>query len=307
MVNRLRIISLPTFFRPSTSHVYPPFKNGKYMEEYIHQYLENRQDQIQSDWVYIPIYWTNLQNHPAFSTMKSRYQHVLHYAIQCYPENTIFFTCVQHDDGPQLTLPEKTIIFGACSGNRILPLLYEDTTEQLLNQSRLSWAEKDILASFVGTLSTHPVRQQMADALKGKRNIVCHSRDRWTVSVNNMDALQFIETTCRSRFCLAPRGYGRSSFRFFEAMQLDVIPVYVWDDVEWLPYKDELDYSLFSVSIHTSELSQLYRRLSEMTEEEYNKKIEELRRVRSYFTLEGMCQWLERQIHTQTNYLVLME
>ncbi len=296
MENHLRIVSLPTFFRLSTSHVYPPFKNGKYMEEYIYEYLTAHREHIQTNWVYIPIYWTNLQNHPAFSEMKARYRTVLQIALQMYPKDTQFFTCVQHDDGPQLPLPDQTIVFGACSGNRILPLIYEDVTDRLLYTQRSSWKDKDILASFIGTLSTHPIRKRLYDALNDKNGIYFHSRGVWSASVKEDDATQFIEITRRSRFCLAPRGYGRSSFRFFEAMLLDVVPVYVWDDVEWLPYKDELDYSTFSVSISSDQLPELYERLAAVTEEEYEQKREVLRRVRSYFTLEGMCEWLVRQL-----------
>jgi hypothetical protein len=293
----LRIVSLPPFFRPSTSHVYPPFKQGRYMEEYCYDYLVAHQQTIETDWVYVPVYWTHLQNHPGFSNNKARYQMVLQIALQMYHPETVFFTCVQHDDGPQLTLPKNTVIFGACSGNKILPLIYEDTTERLLHVPRFAWGDKDGLASFVGTLSTHPVRQTLYRELEGKKGILFHSRGVWSPSVKDDDATQFIETTQRSRFCLAPRGYGRSSFRFFEAMLLDVVPVYVWDDVEWLPYKDELDYSTFSVSLSSDQLPRLYDRLAAITEEEYEKKIEALRRVRSYFTLEGMCKWLVRQLH----------
>ena len=78
---------------------------------------------------------------------------------------------------------------------------------------------------------------------------------------------------------------------------MNVIPVYIWDDIEWLPYKDELDYSKFSVSISLEELPKLYEKLAGITEEEYEKMLVELCRVRSkYFMLEGMCEWLERQL-----------
>ena len=33
-----------------------------------------------------------------------------------------------------------------------------------------------------------------------------------------------------SKFALAPRGFGRSSFRFFEIFKLGTIPIYVWND-----------------------------------------------------------------------------
>jgi Exostosin family len=292
----LRIAGLPALFRPSTSHVYPPFKKGRYMEEYLYEFFVAHAHEIQTGWIYLPVFWTHLQNHPAFPVQKGKYQLLLDRAISCYPAGSRFFTCVQHDDGPGLTLPPGTVVYGACSGDVPLPLLYEDTTERLYSVPRLLFPEKVILASFVGTLGTHPVREAMHRALEGRDGIVLHSRGAWSVSVAEEDVNRFVEVTSRSSFCLAPRGYGRSSFRFFEAMRLDVIPVYIWDDVEWLPYKGEIEYERFSVSVHVSELDSLYDRLAGIQEKEYQEMVEEMRRVRGRFELEGMSQALARWI-----------
>ena len=300
MSSILRIAGLPALFRPSTSHVYPPFKNGRYMEEYLYEFFLEHGDEIQTKWIYLPVFWTHLQNHPAFAVQRGKYQLLLNRAVSSYPVGSQFFTCVQHDDGPGLVLPPGTVVYGACSGNVPLPLIYEDVTGRLLNASRRSFHEKDVVASFVGTIGTHSVRGLLRDVLGGKEGVYFSSRGAWSPSVPEEDAERFVEVTSRSRFCLAPRGYGRSSFRFFEAMLLDVVPVYVWDDVEWLPYLAEIDYKRFCISVHVSELPLLYDRLAKIGEEEYEKMVEEMRRVRSVFGLEGMCGWLGGQLATVT-------
>lgn len=292
----LRIAPLPALFRPSTSHVYPPFKQGRYMEEYLYAFFSEHAVEIVSEWIYLPVFWTNLQNHPGFVTQKGKYQLLLDRVVATYPAGSRFFTCVQHDDGPGLRLPADTRVYGACSGDIPLPLIYEDSGERLLTAPRRDIQGRDVLASFVGTVGTHPVREAMRKALEGRNGVYFHSRGTWSPSVPEDDAGRFVEITSRSRFCLAPRGYGRSSFRFFEAMLLDVIPVYVWDDVEWLPYKEEIAYDRFCVSIHVSELPGLYDRLAGIQEKEYEAMLEEIRRVRSWFGLEGMCQWVRRQV-----------
>lgn len=263
------------------------------MEEFMYEYLLAKQGVIQTDWVYLPIFWTNLQNHPGFATNKAKYQILLVQALSIMPPNTKYFTIVQHDDGPQLTIPSQTVIFGACTGTIPLPLIYEDTTNQLLMAPRMT---KNMLASFVGTKTTHPLRGEMVRHLEGKQGIQCQGAPVWKVNVVEQDAARFVEWTLRSKFCLAPRGYGRSSFRFFEAMQLDTIPVYIWDDIEWLPYKDILDYSTFSISIQQKDLPQLYSRLQSISEETYQNMQEELLRVRRYFTLEGMAEYIVSRI-----------
>jgi hypothetical protein len=285
----LRFVEIGKQFRPATSHIYPPFKNGRYMEEFCYEKLYSKKDEINTSMVYLPIFWTNLQNHPGFERMKSNYQIVLNRALSTFPSDTQFITVVQHDDGPQLVLPKNTIIFGACTGTIPLPLIYEDTTERLLHEPRLP---KTQLASFVGTLTTHPIREELYYYLKEKPGVIWNGKREWSAAVVPQDALRFITETLQSKFCLAPRGYGRSSFRFFEAMQLDTIPVYVWDDIEWLPYKEHIDYSTFSISISKKDISKLHNILTSISEETYEKMVQEVKKNRHWFTLDAIVDYL---------------
>ena len=59
---------------------------------------------------------------------------------------------------------------------------------------------------------------------------------------------RFVELMSRSVFALCPRGYGRTSYRMYEALQLGCIPVYIHDE-SWLPYADELDWREFAVLV----------------------------------------------------------
>ena len=286
------MLNLGKQFRPSTSIVYPPFKKGRYMEEYFYEYfLENRKErkETKETRVYIPIFWTNLQNHPGFSSQK--YELLLSNAMSKMPPNTKYFTVVQHDDGPQLKMKGDVLVFGACTGAIPLPLIYEDTDETLRNITANK--SNKYLASFIGT-KTHPLRQQLYDTLINYQDIYISTQDIWSPKVPQSLANLFIDITLQSKFCLAPRGYGRSSFRFFEAMLMDTIPVYFWDDIEWLPYKDKLDYSTFSVSIR--DISKTYEILKSISNEKYISMLEELKKVRHYFTLEGMSEYIMEKI-----------
>jgi hypothetical protein len=114
----------------------------------------------------------------------------------------------------------------------------------------------------------------------------------WTLSVekNNQDV--FIEKTLHSKFALAPRGYGKSSFRFFEIFQLGCIPIYVWDDVEWLPYKDILDYSKFCISLNVSDINKLPELLGQIDETKYNEMKVEYGNIKHMLTLDFMCRYI---------------
>lgn len=289
----LRILELGKQFRPLTSITYPPFKNGRYMEEYFYDYAQTNKDKIDSERVYIPIFWTNLQNHPAFQSQKRNYEILLSKAIEKYPCGTRYFTVVQHDDGPQLKIGADVLIFGACTGSIPLPLIYEDINDTLIKAVRPS--TKKYLASFVGT-ATHPLRLKMRDSLMNKPNIFIGIQGQWSSTVSQSSAEIFMNTTLNSKFCLAPRGYGRSSFRFFEAMLLDTVPVYFWDDKEWLPYKEIIDYSKFAISIQEKSIPATYEILNSISDERYKNMLLEIQKIKHWFSLEGMSEYIFQRL-----------
>ncbi len=294
----LQILELGKQFRPRTSVIYPPFKNGRYMEEYFYDYAVAHKNEIDTQMVYIPAFWTNIQIHPNFQISKNNYNILLKRAYSLYPANTKYFTIVQADLGVELVLPPNTLVFGGCYGDIPLPLIYEDTTHRLLNTPRLP--NKQYLASFVGTHTTHSLRTKMFAQLGKDPLFNFNAKSAWTNNIPDAQAHAFIQITLESKFCLAPRGFGRSSFRFFEAMLLDVVPVYFWDDIEWLPYKDVLDYSKFAISIHDKDISKTAEALKSISVEQYQSMVAELSLVRHYFTLEGMSEYIVTRIQTKS-------
>lgn len=92
----------------------------------------------------------------------------------------------------------------------------------------------------------------------------------WSWDVKTQDKQRFFDITARSKFTLCPRGYGAQSFRFYEALQLGSIPVYIHDDNKWQPYSDLLDWNSFAVSIHINDIKSLKDRLMSITDEQVN-------------------------------------
>jgi hypothetical protein len=115
-------------------------------------------------------------------------------------------------------------------------------------------------------------------------------RHNWSNSVNKNNQDAFIDTTVNSKFALAPRGYGRSSFRFFEIFKLKTIPVYVWDDIEWLPFKEIIDYSKLCISINIKDIHTLAGILKSITEEQYNSMLDYYNEIKKYFDVSGMTE-----------------
>jgi hypothetical protein len=241
---------------------------------------------------YIPLPWTNFQINNWFNTTKNLLQDKLDEWTKNNPSNNGYFTVVQYDDGPLLKLPENTIIYGACSGHIPIPLIYEDKENKLITRCIFKdFKDKQILCSFVGTI-THNIRKIIVDTYKNNSNFKFNINNTWDPNVSITKQDDFINTSCNSKFGLAPRGYGRSSFRFFELLNMKIIPIYVWDDIEWLPYKDILDYSKFSISINISEIYTLYDILNSIDENKYSNMLNEYDKIKYYFSLDGMYNYI---------------
>ena len=281
----------PLFYVPN-GVVYPPFKNGKYLEEFFYEQNKNKNIYDVNGKLYIPALWTNFQIEGWFGEKREEMQLSLDKFVMENPCDSGYFTVVQHDNGPQLRLPDKTAIYGACSGNVPIPLIYEDKNNTLKNIPKKTFTEKNILCSFVGRI-THDLRQNMVNQLN-RNCFALNYTHNWSDNVSPHERQSFIETTINSKFALAPRGYGRGSFRFFEIMLLGTIPVYIYDDIEWLPYKDILDYSKFAISIHESQIHSLENILTNINEIKYNEMIEEYNKIKYMFELDYISDYIQQ-------------
>ena len=279
-----------SFFYCLNKDTYPPFKNGFYLEEYFLNKIRNEEPTLKRK--YIPALWTNFQIEGWFQDKKHEMQQSLNEWLQNNPSENGYFTIAQYDDGPLLQLPHNTIVYGACSGDIPIPLIYQDVNNTLNSFPKKSFQEKSILCSFIGNITSNyiqpNVRQIMFDTFSNNSNFKMINSGGWTPSVNQDLQQTFINTTIDSKFALAPRGYGRGSFRFFECFQLGTIPIYIWNDIEWLPFTNGIDYNKLCISIHISEINNLETMLQSVREEDYNSKMEYYHTIKHLFQLEGM-------------------
>ena len=277
---------------------YPPFKDGLYLEEFfLYKIKENNPN---TERKYIPALWTNFQIKPWFNRKKREMQKILNDWINKNPSNKGYYTIVQYDDSCLLNLPLDTIVYGACSGDRSIPLIYEDKNNKLLSMNKKNFHEKNIFCSFVGSITYNNlepnVRKIMVEKLNKNEKYVIKLTEGWSDSVDINKQNNFIETTINSKFCLAPRGYGRSSFRFFEIFQLGSIPIYLWNDIIWLPFQDIIDYKKICIVLNISEIDNLDNILNNIDEDKYLKMFEEYEKIKYLFTLEGMYQKIINEI-----------
>lgn len=280
------------YLRPKALYpVYPPYHTGEYQEEYF--YKRWNEDKPQCERKYIDIFWTNLY----CNTSHSGYD-IPNIQKELYDNldwNDKYFTICQHDDGPFEILPPDTLVF-VSGGNKkfekkvALPSICSPLNINPNNNIK----SKRYLASFVGSL-THQIRYKMIDACKHRTDIKMYVKN-WNPIVNKNEFLTFIDLTLDSKFCLCPRGYGQSSFRMYEAMQLGSIPVYI-SDTPYLPFSDELNYEDFCVILSEKDLSNIGEILENYSDDKIEMMTIKMKEVwNKYFSLEGMYQQIIKRL-----------
>jgi hypothetical protein len=271
--------------RPTPTYpVYPPYHKGPYLEDYIFEYYKKNRAKFdeKTNRIMIPVSWTTLY----VENTKINIQEYL----DALPQDQAYWTVSQHDDGIRHRLPPDTLHFaaGGLGGGIPIPLVCSpipDYTSVLRHPEPLT-------VSFIGRM-THPIRQQLFDynRYQSVTNQTYFSDPKgWSQTVDHSKLLEFINVTRRSAFALAPRGYGLSSFRLYEIMQLGSIPIYV-SDKYWLPWEDELDWNEFCVLVKSDEIHGLYDRLNNISEEKRKQMLERGKEVYyNYFTLEKVAE-----------------
>jgi hypothetical protein len=186
----------------------------------------------EADWHYLPVFWTRWHlshNYGQFGI--EDLQQIVDNGIV---DDTRTFTICQYDDGPLVDLG-MTVQFLASrktSYGADIPLLCSRHSKPWMPVS------KKYLASFTGRLANHSIRGAMMDAFSHRADVrVCESGG---------ETVDFVRQLLQSRVALAPRGYGGSSFRFYEAMQLGVVPLLI-SDLDTRPFQRFLPWQTASL------------------------------------------------------------
>jgi hypothetical protein len=272
----------------STKPPYPPYNLGLDMEDtFINFYFKNKSKFDKLNYNFLPINWTTLFN---------EYEHLVNNLQQILinlPQDLKYFTLSQHDDAPYLRLPINTINFSA-GGNAkntiCIPLISGPLPYQNLIQ-------KNIFCSFVGSISqptnrfghiAKTVRMKMLDILVSKPEYVLKPKC-WSPEVTKNRADLFLDITSRSIFTLCPRGYGATSFRLYEAMQLNSIPVYIYTDTPFLPYTDVINWGKLAVLVDYKNIEDLDDILKSIDSKTIQSMLDYAKEIYpKYFTLDSI-------------------
>lgn len=204
-----------------------------------------------------------------------------------------YFTICQYDDGPLVDVPDCLVFSAGGLPNNAEPIPLLSNCHPMADFDK---EERGTLASFVGSIETHKIRQKMNDELRGKESIEIFATDH----KSSIDL--FREKMQDSYFALCPRGYGKTSFRMYEAMQFGCIPVYI-SDKHWLPFQQYINWNEFAVIVKPEEIESIPDRLCKITmSSEYDIMKAKLKEVlQQYFNYQGTFYAIKRILEDENN------
>ncbi len=232
---------VPVRFRPHMAFDYPS-DNYIPFEEWF--YLKFGEKDIREGMTYLPVFWSSYYVNNNYGKAKSAI-HELQQFLDSLDKSKKYYTIVQYDDGILNDISGLDLKVFAMSGklrenDYPLPLICAP------HQFEFNKVRKDLFISFVGRLETNLIRQRMVKALPQK-----------SAQIYISDTEQPIESYChilaRSKYVLAPRGYGQTSFRVCEALQFGAIPVYISDEFIY-PHNSKGNYS-FGVTVNAEKMN----------------------------------------------------
>lgn len=298
------IENIPKIFQPEYKSNYPAYSSGKNMEEIFHHMLVKNKNNIVTDYIYLPVFWTSYY---VLNNYGNNIQPIYDW-LKTLDRTKKYFTIVQYASGifvENFDMNLNIMVFSAGGGGINIKgeqsekqMSYNGLVRHIFYGNKADFdiplmclplfpsvsCEKNIFCSFMGRFDTHYCRIKMFNVLKDNLKYKMFK---------SVDFETYKKTLNQSIFTLAPRGYGYTSFRIYEAIAANSIPIYIWHDKKILPFEDEIDWGAFCIIINHDDIE----KLPEILENCDIKQMQnELQKVKTKFTFEKTVDHIVKNI-----------
>ena len=257
----IRIIDVPQEFLPEMPVQYPPHQgNNPMIEERAYSFFSTKKE-LESDYIYIPIQWTSWHVNPGGEYGQNT-QPLTEYCNQLTEKhpNEKFFTVVQYDGGTLVPIDNCTIFassggfnspLGKNSSYEPIPLLCDphNGAPNAIREYKVGYAGRD----------THPVRVKMNQVLSHLPQY------KFALNIDHNRTGVFRDILYNSVFALSPRGFGPASFRMYEAIQMQCVPIYISDEF-WLPFTEYIEWDKMCLLIKENEIQTIPEKVDALLE-----------------------------------------
>ena len=243
MLPKIFVLPVPIELQPSKSpFLYPAHSSDWGVEQDFLAWLQRNPSQVAetaraADWHYLPVFWTRRHLwHNYGQDGLAEFGAAVRDSIL---DDQRTFTVCQYDDGPLVDIGDTVQALASRKGSEgiDIPLLCD--APKFMGRRRKKWK-----ASFIGRVSTHKLRGDLALLLEGRPDVlfVDHQSGHDTARAGR----RYRRVIASSEISIAPRGYGGSSFRFFESCALGTAPLML-SDIDTRPFQSQLPWRASSI------------------------------------------------------------
>lgn len=183
-----------------------------------------------TDYHYLPVFWTRwLLHHDYGRSGVEEFEALISpYIIDA----TKTFSVCQFDGGPPVSIPLGLWFLASREGavGIDVPLLSWAIPQKFRHANR-NVVERPHFISFIGRVTTHTIRRDLPHVIAALNGLID----------NDLSRNKYFKILASSVVTAAPRGFGGSSFRFFEAMAVGSIPVLI-SEIDTRPFPDFINW-----------------------------------------------------------------
>lgn len=201
----------------------------------------------------------------------------------------LYVTISQHDHGIEGTMfinphiPPNLFIFSAGGRGHVPIPLY------LLEHEIIEPIRQSFKVIFLGS-SKNFKRTELVAQFKN------YFREEMFTSDIMYDWKSYYQ---KSAFILSPRGTARGCSRLTDIILLGFIPIVVFDETIWLPYKTKLNWNEFSFVMLEKEIPKYLPIINATTQEEIDKMRRKVIEIRnSHFTIEAILDQIDKFLNS---------
>jgi len=197
-----------------------------------------------------------------------------------------YITVSQNDEGLvskryfQMSEFQNLLVLSAGGYGHVPVPLYKQLGN--IDAGKIPMKNRKYIASYMGSPwnAPHKLRQRMCDFMdqdEQKDRLYHGQSSNWRDIMRN------------SKVQLVPRGFGRTAYHLVEVLQTGLVPVHVYSDIPWMPYK-HLAQNISFVT-HIDDFPEFLKNLENMDDAQLDQMETEVVRLRnSHFTREGVMQ-----------------
>ena len=231
--------------------------------------------------------------------------------LQVLRPDVAYITLCQNADGlpgrmkelHMSKIPNILVLSAGGYGHVPIPLLKQP---EYPIENTISMTNRSYLLSYVGSITKSPqkLRPRLDMYLNRLLNNVTTKANAAAITSDASEKIakkyryykgnDWRTIMVQSKFSLAPRGFGRTSYHVVECLHMGLIPIQVYVDIPWIPYRDLFPKLGYHVKIGLPEMEQLVKDLLAMPDSEIQKREDLIRHYRkSHFEVPGIMDQIQ--------------